>query len=65
MSTRLSAGQTWFVVLPGEKSASCVLIDEVTRKTVALRGESDLGRTCLELATRFARADVRFVERLP
>lgn len=63
MSSRISAGQTWFVVLPGEKSASCVLIDEVTRKTVALRGESDLGRKCFESA-RFARADVRFVEKI-
>lgn len=64
MSTRISVGETWFVVLPGEKSASCVLIDEVTRKTVALRGESDLGRKCFESA-RFARTDVRFVERVP
>jgi hypothetical protein len=65
MSTRLSAGQTWFVVLPGEKPTSCVLIDEVTRKTVVLRGESDLGRKCFEAATRFARADLRWVERVP
>ena len=64
MSVRIFAGQTWFVVLPGEKAASCVLIDEVTRKTVALRGESDMGRKCFE-AARFARADIRFVEKLP
>jgi hypothetical protein len=31
---------------------------------VALRGESDLGRKCFESA-RFARTDVRFVERVP
>jgi hypothetical protein len=64
MSTRLCAGQTWFVVLPGDKSTSCVLVEEITRKTVALRGESDMGRKCFESA-RFARADVRWVERLP
>jgi hypothetical protein len=44
MSTRLAAGQTWFVVLPGDGATSCVLVEEVTRKTVALRQEVDLGR---------------------
>lgn len=64
--TRISAGQIWFAVLPGSVVASCVLIDEVTRKTVALRQETDLGRGNPRApVTRYVRDDVRFVERLP
>lgn len=66
MSARISAGQTWFVVLPGSVVASCALIDEVTRKTVALRQEIDLGSgDPTAPAMRYVRDDVRFVERIP
>lgn len=64
MSARISAGQTWFVVLPGCSTVACVVIDELTRKTVALRREPDLqDRT--QSTARYVRTDVRFVERVP
>lgn len=62
---RIRAGQTWFVVLPTGLSCSCVSIEEVTHKTVVFRPEADLGRSTFGLATRYPRADVRFVERVP
>lgn len=62
---RLCPGDTWFVVLPGSVTAACDVIDEVTRKTVVLRREPDV-RCGMELAmARYARADVRFVEKVP
>jgi len=64
MSGRISAGQTWFVVLPGATAVSCVVIEEVTRKTVALRGEPDL-QSRNQSTARWVRTEVRFVERIP
>ena len=62
---RLHVGDTWFVVLPASSVVNCMLIDEVTRKTVVLRREADLGMAAEVIATRYARVDVRFVERVP
>ena len=62
-SPRLRPGDTWFAVLPGEVACACVQIDEITRKTVALRREPDLGSRKND-AARYAKADVRFVERV-
>lgn len=62
---RLYPGQTWFVVLPASVTVACVVIDEVTRKTVAFRREPDLGCGMERAIARYARADVRFVERIP
>ncbi len=64
-AARISAGQTWFVVLPQGIACTCVEVDEVTRKTVALRQVADLGLRSESVASRYARADVRFVERVP
>jgi len=61
---RLHAGDTWFVVLPQGVACCCVEVDEVTRKTVALRRVADLGLTAESISSRYVRADVRFVERL-
>lgn len=53
----LAVGETWFVKLPGSDALDRVLIEQLTEKTV-----------CLELlghrSARYARADVRFVERV-
>ena len=38
---------------------------QTRRKTVALRLEADLGKPSTTTATRYVRADVRFVERVP
>lgn len=65
MNQRISCGQIWFVVLPGSTVVDCMLIDEVTKRTVALRRQADLGGFDANIATRYARVDVRFVERLP
>lgn len=59
------AGQTWFVVLPQGVAVTCVSIDEVTPRTVALRREADLGSGTELLATRWVRSEVRWVERIP
>lgn len=61
---RLRAGDTWFAVLPGEVICSCVQIDEITKKTVALRREP-VGGGRDNTAARYAKEDVRFVERIP
>jgi hypothetical protein len=63
--TRVRPGETWFAVLPGEVTCACVQIDEITRKTVALRREPDLDGGRDKAVARYARGDVRFVERLP
>lgn len=66
MSTpRLRSGDTWFAVLPGEVACACVQIDEITRKTVALRREPDLGSGRNNDAARYVKAEVRWVERVP
>lgn len=62
---RLHIGHTWFVVLPCSVTIACVVIDEVTRRTVAFRREPDLGCGMELPLARYARADVRFIERLP
>ena len=64
-SPRLRPGDTWFAVLPGEVICACVQIDEITRKTVALRREPDLGSGRNNDAARYAKEDVRFVEKVP
>lgn len=61
---RLHVGDTWFVILPSSVTVACVVIDEVTRKTVAFRREPDLGCGMELPLARYARADVRFIERL-
>ena len=63
--TRVRPGETWFAKLPGSHTVACVVIDEVTRKTVAVRQEADLsakGNTAE--AIRYARDDVKFVEKV-
>lgn len=61
---RLRSGDTWFAILPGEVICACVQIDEITRRTVALRREPDLGSGRNTDAARYAKQDVRFVERV-
>lgn len=61
---RLHIGDTWFVVLPSAVTVACVVIDEVTRRTIAFRREPDLGCGMELPIARYARADVRFIERL-
>lgn len=63
--TALSAGQVWHAKMPGEHELTCVEIDEVTRRTVALRQVMDLSRTVILGTRRFARIDIVFVERVP
>lgn len=65
LKPRLHVGDTWFVVLPQGIACTCVEIDEVTRKTVALRRVADLRLSSEAVANRYVRVDVRFIERIP
>lgn len=63
----LQVGQIWHVKFPGEISLTCVQIDELTHKTVALRKQSDLAAmySPAEPAVRYDRRDIKFVEQAP
>ena len=62
---RVRPGQTWFAELPGDYKLVPVVIDEVTRATVAFRLESDLStQGNIAAAVRYARWRVVFVERV-
>lgn len=63
--TPLSVGQTWHAKLPGDHDLTCVFVDEVTRRTVALSQVSDLTKEIVLGARRYKRSDVEFVERVP
>lgn len=64
---RLKAGDTWFLQLGPHCTVLAYELDEVTTTTVAMRRVSDLGYRDLGLcvpATRFAKADLIFLERI-
>ena len=61
----VKTGQTWHAKLPGACELTCVLIDEVTPKTVALSQVADLTYDLVLGARRYRRVDVEFVEKVP
>lgn len=61
----LRPGQTWFAELPGDLEVTCVMVDEVTAKTVVLREQADTGSSNTTVGIRYARVKVTFVEKVP
>lgn len=62
----LAVGETWFVKLPGSLQIACVEVDELTRRTVVLRMQSDIGQSYANaMAGRYEQHDVKFIERVP